>query len=137
MTTRVKKTTDIKAAEEKKEVKPAAEAKEVKPVEEVKTEPAKRGRKPAAAKAEETKTEPAKRGRKPAAEKKAEEAVKKNVVLQFDFGQYVSDEIVDACVKAYEAENKTKIQSIDVYVKPADKKAYYVVNGKSAGFVDL
>ena len=111
--------------------------------EEVKKTPARRGRKSAAEKAAEkaeVKT-PARRGRKPAAEKVAEKVeavtVKKNVVLQFDFGEYVSEEIVESCIKAYQAENRAKVKSIDVYVKPADMKAYYVVNGKSAGSVDL
>ncbi|CDE53927.1 putative uncharacterized protein [Roseburia sp. CAG:303] len=90
---------------------------------------------------EEVKKTPARRGRKPAAEKVAEKVesvtVKKNVVLQFEFGEYVSEEIVENCIKAYQAENRAKVKSIDVYVKPADMKAYYVVNGKSAGSVDL
>lgn len=109
--------------------------------------PAKRGRKSKAEKAamaaEAAKT-PAKRGRKSnaekaamAADKKTEEAVKTKVVLQFEFGQYNSDEIIDKCMKVYQAENNTTIDTIDVYVKPADKKAYYVVNGESAGSVDL
>ncbi len=109
----------------------------------MKKTPARRGRKSAAEKAAEkaeVKT-PARRGRKPAAEKVAEKvedvAVKKNVVLQFDFGEYVSEEIVESCIKAYQTENRAKVKSIDVYVKPADMKAYYVVNGKSAGSVDL
>ena len=130
--------TPVKAVEEVKEnvkedVKEAVEAvktavDEVK--EEIKTEVK-----------EEVKKTPARRGRKPAAEKVAEKvedvAVKKNVVLQFDFGEYVSEEIVESCIKAYQAENRAKVKSIDVYVKPADMKAYYVVNGKSAGSVDL
>ena len=130
--------TPVKAVEEVKEnvkedVKEAVEAvktavDEVK--EEIKTEVK-----------EEVKKTPARRGRKSAAEKVAEKvedvAVKKNVVLQFDFGEYVSEEIVESCIKAYQAENRAKVKSIDVYVKPADMKAYYVVNGKSAGSVDL
>ena len=130
--------TPVKAVEEVKEnvkedVKEAVEAvktavDEVK--EEIKTEVK-----------EEVKKTPARRGRKPAAEKVAEKvedvAVKKNVVLQFDFGEYVSEEIVESCIKAYQAENRAKVKSIDVYVKRADMKAYYVVNGKSAGSVDL
>ena len=151
--------TPVKAVEEEKEnvkedVKEAVEAvktavdevkEEIKTEvkEEVKKTPARRGRKSAAEKAAEkaeVKT-PARRGRKPAAEKVAEKvedvAVKKNVVLQFDFGEYVSEEIVESCIKAYQAENRAKVKSIDVYVKPADMKAYYVVNGKSAGSVDL
>lgn len=130
--------TPVKAVEEVKEnvkedVKEAVEAvktavDEVK--EEIKTEVK-----------EEVKKTPARRGRKPVAEKVAEKVesvtVKKNVVLQFEFGEYVSEEIVESCIKAYQAENKAKVKSIDVYVKPADMKAYYVVNGKSAGSVDL
>lgn len=130
--------TPVKAVEEVKEnvkedVKEAVEAvktavDEVK--EEIKTEVK-----------EEVKKTPARRGRKPAAEKVTEKVedvtVKKNVVLQFDFGEYVSEEIVESCIKAYQAENRAKVKSIDVYVKPADMKAYYVVNGKSAGSVDL
>lgn len=130
--------TPVKAVEEVKEnvkedVKEAVEAvktavDEVK--EEIKTEVK-----------EEVKKTPARRGRKPAAEKVAEKVesvtVKKNVVLQFEFGEYVSEEIVESCIKAYQAENRAKVKSIDVYVKPADMKAYYVVNGKSAGSVDL
>ena len=130
--------TPVKAVEEVKEnvkedVKEAVEAvktavDEVK--EEIKTEVK-----------EEVKKTPARRGRKSAAEKAAEKvedvAVKKNVVLQFDFGEYVSEEIVESCIKAYQTENRAKVKSIDVYVKPADMKAYYVVNGKSAGSVDL
>ncbi len=147
--------TPVKAVEEVKEnvkedVKEAVEAvktavdevkEEIKTEvkEEVKKTPARRGRKSAAEKAAEkaeVKT-PARRGRKPAAEKVEDVAVKKNVVLQFDFGEYVSEEIVESCIKAYQAENRAKVKSIDVYVKPADMKAYYVVNGKSAGSVDL
>ena len=130
--------TPVKAVEEVKEnvkedVKEAVEAvktavDEVK--EEIKTEVK-----------EEVKKTPARRGRKPVAEKVAEKVesvtVKKNVVLQFEFGEYVSEEIVESCIKAYQAENRAKVKSIDVYVKPADMKAYYVVNGKSAGSVDL
>lgn len=126
-------------AEAEKETEGKTEA-----AEEVKKEPAKRGRKPAAEKKTEETKEPAKRGRKPAAEKKeaeVTEAVKKeavaNIVLQFDFGEYVSDEIVEKCKEAYKAENKAEIKTIDIYVKPADKKAYYVVNDKSAGSVRL
>lgn len=101
----------------------------------------KRGRKPSTAKAESNET-PKKRGRKPTAEKTdVKEAAPKeaeaNIVLQFDFGEFISKDLVEKCKQAYKAENKTKIKSMDIYVKPSDKKAYYVVNDKSAGYVDL
>ena len=144
--------TPVKAVEEVKEnvkedVKEAVEAvktavdevkEEIKTEvkEEVKKTPARRGRKSAAEKAAE-KAEVKTPAREKVAEKVEDVAVKKNVVLQFDFGEYVSEEIVESCIKAYQAENRAKVKSIDVYVKPADMKAYYVVNGKSAGSVDL
>jgi len=102
----------------------------------------KRGRKPGTAKAEENPTVK-KRGRKPAAEKAevkeaaAPKEAEANIVLQFDFGEFVSKDIVEKCKQAYKAENRAKIKSIDIYVKPSDKKAYYVVNDKSAGYVEL
>ncbi|MDE7308593.1 MAG: hypothetical protein K2N61_08050 [Lachnospiraceae bacterium] len=110
-------------------------------VQEEESAPKKRGRKPNTAKAEPKET-PKKRGRKPAAEKAevketAPKEAEANIVLQFDFGEFVSKDLVEKCKQAYKAENKTKIKSIDIYVKPSDKKAYYVVNDKSAGYVDL
>lgn len=138
----------VEAVDTKKE---AAKEEPVKEVAVKEEEPKRRTRKSAAETTAETveKKEPAKRGRKVA--EKAEEVksaaskavkavatpVKANVVLQFPFGEYSMDDIVEMCKKAYTRENKTKIKNIDVYVKPADKKAYYVVNDKVAGSVDL
>lgn len=124
------------------EVKEDTTNTEVSVQEEEKTAPKKRGRKPNTAKAEPKETSK-KRGRKPAAEKtEVKEAASKdeaeaNIILQFEFGEFVSKDLVEKCKQAYKAENKTKIKSIDIYVKPSDKKAYYVVNDKSAGYVDL
>lgn len=114
----------------------------------------------AGAKTEETVEVPKRRGRRPGSKNKvkAEEAVveeapvqkeeeksvktrakavESNVVLQFDFGEFATADIVEQCKKAYEAENTAKVKKIDVYVKPADKKVYYVVNDKVAGDIDL
>lgn len=123
------------------EVKEETAETEVSVQEEEKAAPKKRGRKPNTAKTEPKET-PKKRGRKPVAEKdEVKEAAPKeaeaNIILQFDFGEFVSKDLVEKCKQAYKAENKTKIKSIDIYVKPSDKKAYYVVNDKSAGYVDL
>lgn len=124
---------ETKAVEVKAEATPAVEVKE-----EVKAE---------AAKAEETKAA-AKKTTKAAAKtttakketttaKKTTAKVEEKVVLQLGFGEYTTEDVVDMCKKAYEAENTTKIKTIDVYVKPEDQKAYYVVNGKVAGAVEL
>ena len=130
------KTTENKSAET---VVPAAapvEAKaaapEVKaPVEakaEVKTEAEKEEKKPAAKKA------PAKKEEAP-----AEKAVTAKLFIEFGGNKFAADEIVEKCKAAYKADNSRKqVRSIEVYVKPEDNKAYYVVNGKADGlYIDL
>lgn len=140
------KTTENKSAET---VVPAAapvEAKaaapEVKaPVEakaEVKADAAKEEKKSAAKKA------PAKKEEAPA-EKAVKKAPEKDTAKLFiEFGEFgenklSADEIVEKCKAAYKADNSRKqIRSIEVYVKPVDNKAYYVVNGKADGlYIDL
>ena len=137
------KTTENKSAET---VVPAAapvEAKaaapEVKaPVEakaEVKTEAEKEEKKPAAKKA------PAKKEEAPAekAVKKAPEKDTAKIFIEFGGNKFAADEIVEKCKAAYKADNSRKqVRSIEVYVKPEDNKAYYVVNGKADGlYIDL
>ncbi|MCC8192604.1 MAG: DUF6465 family protein [Ruminococcus sp.] len=77
--------------------------------------------------------------KKPAAKKapakKAEP--KKNVVVEFYGKQIIAKDVVDNCIAAYKAENKEVVKSIDVYVKPEDNAAYYVVNAKVSGKIDL
>ncbi len=78
--------------------------------------------------------------KKPAAKKapaKKEASVKTNVVVEFYGKQIIAKDVVAACEAAYKAENKTAVKSIDVYVKPEDNAAYYVVNAKVAGKIDL
>lgn len=144
-----KKTEEKKVtAPAKAEVKPAAkvEAKpavkaEVKPATkvEVKAEVKKpvktEAKKPVAKKAETKKPAAKKAPAKKAPAKKAE--VKANVVVEYYGKQVVTKDIVAACEKAYKAENKAAIKTIDVYVKPEDNAAYYVVNSKVAGKVEL
>lgn len=137
------KTTENKSAET---VVPAAapvEAKaaapEVKaPIEakaEVKTEAEKEEKKPAAKKA------PAKKEEAPAekAVKKAPEKDTAKLFIEFGGNKFAADEIVEKCKAAYKADNSRKqVRSIEVYVKPEDNKAYYVVNGKADGlYIDL
>lgn len=137
------KTTENKSAET---VVPAAapvEAKaaapEVKaPVEakaEVKTEAEKEEKKSAAKKA------PAKKEEVPAekAVKKAPEKDTAKIFIEFGGNKFAADEIVEKCKAAYKADNSRKqVRSIEVYVKPEDNKAYYVVNGKADGlYIDL
>lgn len=90
---------------------------------------AKRGRKKAeaavkepAAKAETAKKAPA---------KKVEP--KTSIVIEFGGKQVVAKDIVAAATKAYKKANRgVVIKKIEVYVKPEEQVAYYVVNGEGS-----
>ena len=65
-------------------------------------------------------------------------AAKKAVYLAVTADQYDLDQVMDKAVKDYQKNNKAALKNIDLYVKPEDGKAYYVVNdGKVTGSVDL
>lgn len=122
----------------KTEAKPAAKV-EAKPVVKTEAKPAAKVevkaevKKPVKAEAKKPVAKKAPAKKAPA--KKAE--VKANVVVEYYGKQVVTKDIVAACEKAYKAENKAAIKTIDVYVKPEDNAAYYVVNSKVAGKVEL
>lgn len=94
--------------------------------------------------AEETKTaakqtaEKAKTTAKKVASSARRKEVKKTAVVEFYGNQFEVEDIIAKAEKAYKSENKSKsISSIKVYIKPEDNAAYYVVDNKSAGKVDL
>ena len=91
--------------------------------------------KPAAAKKTATKTTAAKKTAAPAAKKAA--AVKEVAKIQFDGCEFDVAEIIEKAKADYKANNKAAVKSVDVYIKPEEKAAYYVVNGKVEGKVDL
>lgn len=65
------------------------------------------------------------------------EAKKETVVLQFAGKEINVDAIVESAKADFKANNKGCVRKLDVYVKPEDNAAYYVVNGKTEGKVDL
>jgi len=119
-------------ATEVKEVKveaPVAEVKEVKA--EVKAEKKAPAKKAPAKKAATTE--------KKAPAKKA--AAKAETVITLEFGDYTTvmstvEEKVKAQIVA-EGVKASSIKSLNIYVKPFENKAYYVVNGDVTGSVDL
>ena len=101
-----------------------------------KAEPVKaEAKKPAAKKA------PAKKAAaKPAAEKAvAKKEVSASVTVQFGGREASMDTVVENVKKAFEAEgNKVSaIKELQVYVKPEEYAAYYVINQKFTGKVNL
>lgn len=64
-------------------------------------------------------------------------AKKEVVAVQFAGKEYNVDAVVEAAKADFKANNKGSLRSINVYIKPEDDAAYYVVNGKVQGKVDL
>lgn len=65
--------------------------------------------------------------------KKTAEKVTTKVNTYVEFaGKQISTEELEEKVRAdYKAKSKTRIKTIEIYVKPEDSAAYYVVNGKA------
>ena len=142
------KKTETKAVAAKETVKPAAEAKEVKaatpaPVKEeapakapeVKAEAPKKE----AVKKEAVKKEaaPKKTAAKAPAAKKApakKAEFKTSVFVQYAGKETSAEALIAAAKKAYLAagHKEEDIRTIDVYVKPEENAAYYVVNGEGS-----
>ena len=130
---RKKKTETAPAAEVKTEAKvEATVVAEEKPAEKKvsakKSAPAKKAT-PAKKTAE--KKAPAKR----APAKKAEPKV--TVKLQFAGNEYDIDEITKNVAKAYKGSVKGAVKSVDIYIKPEDNAAYYVVNSEVSDKIEL
>lgn len=133
----VKKTAPVKAAETAAApVKEAAEK-----AEPVKTAPVKE-----AAVKEEKAVAPKKAAPKAAAKtttaktaKTAKEAASQNVYIQFAGKEVKAEELVEQVKALWTAEGHraSSIKSLEVYVKPEDMAAYYVINGKENGKIEL
>lgn len=131
-------TAEVKTApvKEEKEVKAAAPVK-AEAAKATKAEPAK------AEKAEPVKAAAkAKPGRKPAAKKTAakkpaaKEEVKVSMNVQFGGKSYTTEDLVKIAKDVWKYDLKQKavdFKSVELYVKPEDGMAYYVINGKEAG----
>ncbi len=87
-----------------------------------------------AAKAASTTAKKAATTAKKAASTAKKAAEKVTAYVEFGGRQLSTAEIADKVREAYRAENKRgAIKSIEIYVKPEENAAYYVVNGKAEG----
>ena len=126
----------VETAKAETAVKAETEVKEAPKAETVKAEPAK-----AEAPKAEAKKAPAKRGPKPKTEaKKAEkkEAVQ-NIYVQFAGKEISTTALTELVTEKWVAlgHRASSIKSLDLYVKPEDSAAYYVINGKESGKIEL
>lgn len=138
-----------KVDEAKEAVKAAAKAVETK-AEQVKTEAVKAEAEKLApadhadVPEKEIKPERKKPGRKPGSKSKTTKPEKKvltqpEIFIQFGPGESSVDNVVERIRKEYvqQGHRVSSIKSLKVYLKPEDRSAYYVINDKVAGRVDL
>ncbi len=61
------------------------------------------------------------------------------VHLQFGGNEWTMSELVERAKAAYAAEggDVSAVKELQLYVKPEEQKAYYVMNGDAAGSIDL
>ena len=123
----------VKATPAVEEVKAVEVAEEVKTEEVVKAEEA--------VKTETVEATEKKATKKPAAKKVAEkkEEMKPEVYIQFNGQEAVLTDVIEKAKKQFvdEGHRAGTIKSLQVYLKPEEYAAYYVINQKHAGRVDL
>ena len=130
----VKTEVPVETSPVKETIEKAAEVKETP----VKMETVKEAVKEATAKVETA----AKTAKKPAAKKAApakKEEVKAEVYVQFQGQEAVVADVIEKAKKQFveEGHRASTIKNIQVYLKPEEYAAYYVINQKHAGRVDL
>lgn len=133
------KAVETKAEEVKAEVK--AEAEKVAAAAKTETAPAKKEEAPAV----EEKAAEKKPGRKPGSKSKTTKAAAKKeeavteVYVQFGPGESSVNAVIDKIKAEYveQGHRASSIKTLNVYLKPEDRSAYYVINDKVAGRVDL
>ena len=66
-------------------------------------------------------------------QEKVQEEIRKTVVVEFDGRQVKAKDVLEKAEKAYaQSHPETKIETIELYIVPDKKKAYYVVNGEAS-----
>ena len=116
-----------KTVDKKAEAKAEAAAKAEKPA---KAEPAKKTA---------AKKEPAKKTAAKKTVKAEKPAVTQNIYVQFAGNEFLTSDLVAKVTENWVAlgHRASSIKSLDLYVKPEDMAAYYVINGKASGSVEL
>lgn len=124
---------EVKPAEE-----PAAAKAEKKAEPEVKAEPEKKDAQPEAKEAPAKKGKPGRKPGKTAAKKKPAERVEE-VYVQFQELEITTKELVDKAKQIYIADGhrESSIKSLRLYIKPDEHMAYYVINDKMTGGIEL
>lgn len=94
---------------------------------------------PKAEKKAEVKAAPKKRGPKPKTEKIEKKEAVQNVYVQFAGKEILTADLVAQVTEKWVAlgHRASSIKELNLYVKPEDSAAYYVINGKESGKIEL
>ena len=87
----------------------------------------------------EVKAAPKKRGPKPKTEKTEKKEAVQNVYVQFAGKEILTADLVAQVTEKWVAlgHRASSIKELNLYVKPEDSAAYYVINGKESGKLEL
>ena len=85
------------------------------------------------------KAAPKKRGPKPKTEKTEKKEAVQNVYVQFAGKEILTADLVAQVTEKWVAlgHRASSIKELNLYVKPEDSAAYYVINGKESGKIEL
>ena len=75
-----------------------------------------------------------------AAKTKKAAAVKENISIQFAGKEYTTEQLVKIAKDVWEfdlAKNPADFKEVQLYVKPEEAKAYYVINGTETGSFNI
>ena len=77
--------------------------------------------------------------KKPVKREAKETAKKDEVYVQFAGEEYAVQDVMEKAKAAYveEGHRASAIKSVRLYIKPEERRAYYVINEKSAGSIEL
>ncbi len=94
---------------------------------------------PKAEKKAEVKAAPKKRGPKPKTEKTEKKEAVQNVYVQFAGKEILTADLAAQVTEKWVAlgHRASSIKELNLYVKPEDSAAYYVINGKESGKIEL
>ena len=94
---------------------------------------------PKAEKKAEVKAAPKKRGPKPKTEKTEKKEAVQNVYVQFAGKEILTADLAAQVTEKWVAlgHRASSIKELNLYVKPEDSAAYYVINGKESGKLEL
>ena len=96
--------------------------------------------KAAVQKAAPEKAEPKTTAKKTTTREKKAAAVKENITIQFAGKEYTTEQLVKIAKDVWEYDLKKEpadFKEVQLYVKPEEAKAYYVINGTETGSFEI